>query len=66
MSPVTPSADPLAAVVAAVVASVSWPAVAVGVAVVVLLCLWGLFRRGSMADRARDDYADDLDDGGAA
>jgi hypothetical protein len=39
--------------------STPWPAVLVGVAVVVAVCLWLLFRPGSMADRARDDHADD-------
>jgi hypothetical protein len=32
-----------------------WPALLVGIAVVVLICLWLLFRRGSIADRARTD-----------
>jgi hypothetical protein len=32
-----------------------WPALLVGVATVVLVCLWLLFRRGSIADRARTD-----------
>lgn len=32
-----------------------WPAVALAIAIVVGLCLWGLFRRGSMSDRARTD-----------
>lgn len=33
--------------------------VAIGVAGVVAACLWGLFRRGSMAHRARNDYSED-------
>jgi hypothetical protein len=41
-----------------------WPAVLLGVAAVVAVCLWLLFRPGSMADRATVDYADD--DPGAA
>jgi hypothetical protein len=48
----TPTADP-------VLLAVSWPAVALGVAAVTALALWGLFRRGSIADRARRDYPDD-------
>lgn len=32
-----------------------WPAIALAVAVMVGLCLWGLFRRGSISDRARTD-----------
>jgi hypothetical protein len=51
--------------VAAPALAVSWPSVAVGVTLLVGLCLWGLFRRGSMADRARRDYADELDDDAA-
>jgi hypothetical protein len=39
--------------------SPGWPAVLVGVAAVVVLCLWLLFRTGSMADRARSDHPDD-------
>ncbi|HEY6533767.1 MAG TPA: hypothetical protein VIY72_15780 [Acidimicrobiales bacterium] len=39
--------------------STPWPAIALGVAVVVGVCLWLLFRSGSMADRARDDHPDD-------
>lgn len=33
----------------------SWFAIVAGVVIVVALCLWALFRRGSIADRARDD-----------
>lgn len=33
--------------------------VAIGVGLVAAGCLWGLFRRGSMADRARRDYEGD-------
>jgi hypothetical protein len=40
-------------------ASTPWPAVLVGVAVVVAICLWLLFRPGSMAHRARADHPDD-------
>ena len=36
-----------------------WPAILLGVAVVVAVCLWLLFRPGSMADRARVDHADE-------
>jgi hypothetical protein len=36
-----------------------WPALLLGVAVVVAVCLWLLFRSGSMADRARIDHPDD-------
>jgi hypothetical protein len=44
--------------------STPWPAILVGVAVVVAVCLWLLFRPGSMADRARSDHPED-DDGPA-
>jgi hypothetical protein len=51
--------------------STPWPAVLAGVAVVVAVCLWLLFRRGSMAHRARVDHPEgderaapaDADDG---
>lgn len=36
-------------------ATAPWPLIAVGVAVVVALCLWSLFRRGSLSDRSRSD-----------
>lgn len=36
-----------------------WPALLLGVAVVVAVCLWLLFRPGSMADRSRVDHPDD-------
>lgn len=36
-------------------ANTEWPLVAVAVAVAAAVCLWGLFRRGSIADRARTD-----------
>lgn len=39
-----------------------WPALLLGVAVVVAVCLWLLFRPGSMADRARVDHPDDDDE----
>jgi hypothetical protein len=39
--------------------SAPWPAILLGVAVVVAVCLWLLFRPGSMADRARIDHPDD-------
>jgi hypothetical protein len=42
-----------------VATSTPWPAILLGVAVVVALCLWLLFRSGSMADRARSDHPDD-------
>jgi hypothetical protein len=45
--------------------STPWPAVVAAVAVVTAIALWGLFRRGSIADRARHDY-DDEDEGRAA
>lgn len=32
-----------------------WPAILLGTAVVVAVCLWLLFRPGSIADRARTD-----------
>ncbi len=32
-----------------------WPALLVGIVVVVAVCLWLLFRTGSIADRARTD-----------
>lgn len=32
-----------------------WPALLIATAVVVAVCLWLLFRRGSIADRARTD-----------
>lgn len=38
-----------------------WPILLLGIAVVVALCLWLLFRPGSIADRARHD--EDLLDG---
>jgi hypothetical protein len=41
-------------------ASTPWPAILVGVAVVVAVCLWLLFRSGSMADRARADHPDEV------
>jgi hypothetical protein len=42
-----------AALVAA--STASWIAIVVGVVIVVALCLWALFRSGSIAHRARDD-----------
>lgn len=42
-------------------AAAPWPLVAVAIAIVVVLCLWGLFRRGSMSDRARRDGDHDPD-----
>ena len=33
----------------------TWPALVVGIAIVVAVCLWGMFRSGSIADRARSD-----------
>jgi len=44
---------------ALVAASTPWPAILVGVAVIVAGCLWLLFRPGSMAHRARADHPDD-------
>jgi len=44
---------------ALVAASTPWPAILVGVAVIVAVCLWLLFRPGSMAHRARADHPDD-------
>ena len=32
-----------------------WPAILIGVGLALVACLWSLFRRGSIADRARDD-----------
>lgn len=43
-------------------ASGQWPVIALAVAVAVALCLWGLFRRGSIADRARVDDGQGRDD----
>ena len=40
-------------------AATPWPALALAVAVVVAVCLWLLFRSGSVADRSRDDHPDD-------
>lgn len=55
VGPVDPDApDLLPAVLVA--ASVAWPLIALGVASVTAVALWGLFRRGSIADRARADY----------
>ncbi len=34
-------------------ARTSWPVLVLAVTVVVVLCLWGLFRRGSIGHRAR-------------
>jgi hypothetical protein len=42
--------------------STPWPAILLGVAVVVAVCLWLLFRSGSMADRARSDHTEHTDD----
>jgi len=41
-----------------------WPALLIGIAMVVAICLWLLFRRGSIADRARtdEDLLDSLGD----
>ena len=39
--------------------STPWPAILIGVAVVVAVCLWLLFRPGSMAHRARADHPED-------
>jgi hypothetical protein len=44
-----------------VAASTPWPAILLGVAVVVAVCLWLLFRSGSMADRARSDHPEDTE-----
>lgn len=41
--------------------AVEWPVVVIAIAVVVALCLWGLFRRGSMSDRARSDDGQSTD-----
>ncbi|CAB4346644.1 MAG: hypothetical protein F2947_08635 [Actinobacteria bacterium] len=35
--------------------SAPWPLIAVAIAAASGLCLWALFRRGSIADRARSD-----------
>ncbi len=49
-------------------ATTPWPAVVIGVVVIVGVCLWLLFRRGSIADRARaeDDEAAATDADGLA
>lgn len=44
---------------AVMASSTPWPAILLGVVVVVAACLWLLFRPGSMADRARADHPDD-------
>jgi len=44
---------------AVLASSTPWPALVIGVAVVVAVCLWLLFRSGSIADRARDDHPED-------
>ena len=36
-------------------ADTPWPLLALAVVAAVAVCLWGLFRRGSIADRARTD-----------
>lgn len=43
-----------------------WPAILIGVGIAVAACLWTLFRRGSIADRARADQQllDELDPSG--
>jgi hypothetical protein len=40
---------------AVVASTLPWPAIVLVVALAAALCLWGLFRRGSVADRARHD-----------
>jgi hypothetical protein len=40
-------------------ASTPWPTILLGVAVVVAICLWLLFRPGSIGHRARTDHPDD-------
>ncbi|MCG9478150.1 MAG: hypothetical protein NTU96_06950 [Actinobacteria bacterium] len=35
--------------------STPWPLIVLGIAAASGLCLWALFRRGSIADRARSD-----------
>jgi hypothetical protein len=52
----------LSSSLAVVLLAVSWPAVVVAVVAVTAFALWGMLRRGSIADRARRDYPDD-DDG---
>ncbi len=47
----------------ALAANTPWPLLAAAVAVVVGACLWGLFRRGSIADRARTDPVQDRAEG---
>jgi len=39
--------------------SLPWPAILGAVVAVAAVCLWGLFRRGSVADRARHEADDD-------
>lgn len=39
----------------ALASSTPWPLIVVAVAAASALCLWALFRRGSIADRARSD-----------
>ncbi|MEX1218431.1 MAG: hypothetical protein WEA11_07935 [Acidimicrobiales bacterium] len=37
--------------------STPWPIIVIAIAIASGLCLWALFRRGSIADRARSDDA---------
>ncbi|MCD9623766.1 hypothetical protein [Rhabdothermincola salaria] len=46
---------------AVVLLAVSWPAVVAAVVAVLAVLLWGMLRRGSIADRARHDYPADDD-----
>jgi hypothetical protein len=40
-------------------ASAPWPVLVLGVLAAAGVCLWLLFRTGSIGDRARDDHPDD-------
>ena len=40
-------------------ATTAWTGVVAGVAALVVVCLWLLFRSGSIADRARHEQLDD-------
>jgi hypothetical protein len=53
---VTPNAAlPIVGSTTVAAAGAAWPAVFVAIAVVIAICLWGMFRSGSIADRARSD-----------
>ena len=56
MKHVTPNAAlPIVGSATVAAAGAAWPAVFVAIAIVIAICLWGMFRSGSIADRARSD-----------